>query len=468
MDIALWRLTASELSTLVRSGTVSASEVIEAHMERISAVNDEVNAVTDVFAAEARAAAVELDRLWAAGHRSGPLAGVPFTVKDNTDVAGHATSHGLERFRHFVATTDAPPVARLRAAGAIPIGHTNLPTLTIRGMHTVSDLYGHTRNPWDRGRTPGGSSGGDAVAVATGMAPIGLGNDAGGSLRLPAAFNGVAALKPSFGRCASDHRFGPVDPSLSSQIFPVDGPIARSVADLRLALGVLAGSDPSDPRTVPAPLVGRVPSGPVRVGVVRKPGGVIAHTDVLEALDQAALALDGAGYLLEEVSLPQLDEALKAYNGLIMTEFAQSWPIVKTLLGEGGGDYIEMTMDRCPPVDLPEYLRLTGVRLTIQREWAELLDRYPLLLAHVFAEPPVEPEMESSSPEGLARFVAGNMVNTASSFVGLPAVAVPTGVAHGLPQGVQVMGAMYREDLCLEATGVIEGSRRCITPIDPR
>lgn len=130
----------------------------------------------------------------------GPLAGVPFTVKESTAVEGVPTTFGVKRFRDLVAPADAPPVARLRAAGAIPVGHANIPTLILAGMHTRSELFGDTVNPWDPDRTPGGSSGGDGVAVATGMAALGLGNDSGGSIRIPAQFNGVAGLKPTSGR----------------------------------------------------------------------------------------------------------------------------------------------------------------------------------------------------------------------------------------------------------------------------
>lgn len=182
----LWRRSASELAALIASKQVSATEVVDAHLARIDAVNSKVNAVVRVLADEARSAAVEADRKVASGERIGPLHGVPVTVKENIDMAGLPTTWGVPALSGAVVPLDAPVVEKIRAAGGIPIGRTNLPDMGMR-IHTDSSLYGLTRNPWNRNRTAGGSSGGEAVAIATGMSPIGLGNDFGGSLRSPAS-----------------------------------------------------------------------------------------------------------------------------------------------------------------------------------------------------------------------------------------------------------------------------------------
>src|SRR5215471_9540710 len=189
----LWRMGAWELAERVRSREVSRREVVEAHLRRIEDVNPRVNAISVVLADEALAAAEDADR------GDGPLAGVPVTIKENIDVAGSATTFGIVPLREALAREDAPHIAELRAAGAIPIGRTNMPELGMR-WHTASALHGLTRNPWSAGHTAGASSGGDAVAVATGMTPLGMGNDGAGSLRWPAQCCGVAALRPSLGR----------------------------------------------------------------------------------------------------------------------------------------------------------------------------------------------------------------------------------------------------------------------------
>ncbi|AUY50932.1 amidase [Streptomyces sp. CB01881] len=470
MQDTIWTMTAAEQAAAVRSGEVSAVEVVDSHLARIAVVNPQVNAVTQLLADRAREAAAATDRHRAAGGQLGPLAGVPFTVKESTPVEGVPTTFGVKRFRDLVAPADALPVARLRAAGAVPIGHSNMPTLILSGMHTRSELFGDTANPWDAGRTPGGTSGGDAVAVATGMAALGLGNDSGGSVRIPAQFCGVTALKPSTGRFPADRRvLGPDDPGPATQFLVTDGPLARSVDDLRLAYEVLAGSDPRDPWAVPVPVRGARLPGPVKVAVVADPGGHGVHPAVRAAVGTAAEALRDAGYDVREVpDVPRLDEALEAYDRITVTEFAPSWPAVRGLLGEGGDRFIGMMMERVRPATSDELVRLMGTWLNIRRSWAEFLDEYPLLLAPVFTEPPVGPGLESRDRAGRDRVASAMRLCSVTSFVGVPGVAVPTGVTDGLPVGVQLVGRPFREDLCLDAAQAVEDRLGVFTPVDPR
>ncbi|HYA98932.1 MAG TPA: amidase family protein, partial [Ktedonobacteraceae bacterium] len=195
----LWRMSAKELAEAIRSRQISSQEVVEAHLRRIEAVNPSVNAVTVVLGEQAIEAAKAADRVVAAGDALPPFHGVPFTIKGNIDLAGTPTTHGLKALSSAYPSRDAPVVERLKATGAIPIGRTNLPNFAIR-WHTDSELWGATVNPWDRSRTPGASSGGEAVALATGMSPLGIGNDMLGSLRWPAQCCGISALKPTLGR----------------------------------------------------------------------------------------------------------------------------------------------------------------------------------------------------------------------------------------------------------------------------
>ncbi|WP_101383674.1 amidase [Kitasatospora sp. GP30] len=470
MRDALWKMSAAAQAAAVRGGEISAAELVDSHLERIAEVNPRLNAVTQLLAEGAREAAVRTDRRRAAGEELGPLAGVPFTVKESTAIEGVPTTFGTPRFRDLVAPADAPPVARLRAAGAIPIGHSNMPTLILAGMHTRSELFGDTVNPWDPTRTPGGTSGGDAVAVATGMAALGLGNDSGGSVRVPAQFCGVAGLKPTTGRFPADHRIlGTDDPGPASQMLVTDGPFARTVADLRLAYEVLAGADPRDPRAVPVPAYGEPLPGPVKVAVVADPGGHGVHPAVRGAIAAAAEALRDAGYDVREVpDVPRLDEALEAYGRITVTEFAPTWPAVRRLLGDGGDRYIELAMQRTPPATADEFMKLMGTWMNIRRSWAEFLHEYPLLLGPSFTEPPVAPGLESRDRAGRDRVGSGMRLCTVTSFVGVPGVAVPTGLTDGLPSGVQIVGRAFREDLCLAAAQAIEDRLGILTPVDPR
>lgn len=195
----LWRMSALGMAEAIRTRQVSSQEVIEAHLRRIEAVDPVVNAVPVVLAEQALETAKAADRTVASGARLPRFHGVPFVVKSNIDVAGTPTTRGVKAFAEAFPKTDAPIVERMKAAGAIAIGRTNMPNIAVR-WHCESELYGQTFNPWDRARTPGGSSAAVAVALATGMSPLGLGNDGLGSLRHPAQCCGIAVLKPTLGR----------------------------------------------------------------------------------------------------------------------------------------------------------------------------------------------------------------------------------------------------------------------------
>ena len=252
----IWQLPATELAQRIARRQLSSAEVVDAHLARIDAVNPALNAVVRVLADEARAAAVKADQKLAAGETVGPLHGVPFTVKENIDMAGLPTTWGVPALAKAVAPVDAPVVERMRAAGAIPIARTNLPDMALR-VHTDSSLHGLTRNPWHPGRTAGGSSGGEAAALASGMSPIGLGNDIGGSLRNPANACGIASIRPSAGRVPDAGYVPAEDRLLAVQLMNVQGPMARRVADVRLGLQVLMGAHPRDPWSIDAPFEGR-------------------------------------------------------------------------------------------------------------------------------------------------------------------------------------------------------------------
>jgi amidase len=218
----LWRLSATDLAEAIRTKQASSREVVEAHLRRIEAVNPSINAVTIVLGEQAIEAAKAADRAVAAGGDLPRFHGVPFTVKGNIDLVGTPTTQGPRALVGAFPTLDAPVVERLKAAGAIPIGRTNLPTFALR-WHTDSELYGPTLNPWDRSRTAGASSAGEAAALATGMSPLGLGNDGLGSLRHPAQCCGISVLKPTLGRIPDATTTGPVDAPIGVQLTAASG-----------------------------------------------------------------------------------------------------------------------------------------------------------------------------------------------------------------------------------------------------
>ncbi|MCU1687539.1 MAG: Asp-tRNAAsn/Glu-tRNAGln amidotransferase subunit and related amidase [Amycolatopsis sp.] len=250
----LWRWSATELATGIRTGQVSAEAAARSCLDRIAEVNPALNALSGISERDTLAAARHADQAIAAGEDVGPLHGVPVAVKINTEQTGHATSMGVSAFADTISDGDAFCVAELRAAGAIMLGRSNSPAFALRWFST-NDLHGRTLSPWDPGRTPGGSSGGAASALASGMVPLAQANDIGGSIRYPSYSCGVVGIRPTVGRMPiwSDADKSGMDSPLSFQCMAVHGPMARTVSDVRLAFDVMSTVDLRDPFSVPAP-----------------------------------------------------------------------------------------------------------------------------------------------------------------------------------------------------------------------
>jgi amidase len=462
----LWRLSATELAEAIRSKQTSSQEVIEAHLRRIEAVNPSINAVTVVLAEQALEMAKTADRAAVAGAGLPPLHGVPFTVKENIDLTGTATTHGAKALADTYPRLDAPHVERMRAAGAIPIGRTNCPNFTLR-WHTDSELWGATVNPWDRSRTPGASSGGEAAALATGMTPLGLGNDGLGSLRWPAQCCGVSALKPTLGRIPHATTIEPVDAPIGVQLTAVEGPMARRVADLRAALEVMAGPSWRDPWTVPAPLRGPEAAKPVRVALVVDPADEGTATQVQEGVRRAAQALDDAGYAVEEVEPPSIDLAAKTLLDMLNTpEIRARWQMMSPVMPADTQRFMAAFYEVAGDPDPVTSVQSFAVRQSLLRAWGEFQETHPLIVAPIFTDIPFEAGTDLADGR-VAETIRGMRMTIAVNALGLPAVALPVGVGDGLPQSVQVIGPRYREDLCLDAAAALEDTVGIVTPIDP-
>jgi amidase len=463
----LWRLPAGELARLIAARQASSREVVEAHLRRIGEVNPRVNAITALLSDEALAAADAADRTIADGTPTGALHGVPFTVKENVDLAGLATTLGLRALDGAMPAQDAPVVRRLRAAGGIPLGHTNCPTLTLR-WHTDSELWGATVNPWDASVTPGASSGGEAAALATGMSPLGLGNDGLGSLRWPAQCCGIAVLKPTLGRIPHASSIEGVPSAIGAQLTTVQGPMARRVADLRAAFAVLAGPDRRDPWSLPAPLAGPEVPRPIRVAVVSSPCGDRVAPQVGEGLARAADALADAGYVVEEVEPPSIDLAARTLLLMLSTpDVHVMWQEAGAMLPEETHRFLRDFYEAAGDIDPVATLGAFGTRHSLLAAWSEFLEDHPLILGPISTEPPFAAGQDLA-PGAVAATIRSLRLTMAANALGLPAVALPVGIGAGLPQAVQLIGPRYREDLCLDAAQALEERLGIITPIDPR
>ena len=461
----LWRISATDLASAIRSRQVSSREVIEAHLRRIEAVNPAINAVTILLADQALAAATAADRAVAAGGDLPPLLGVPFTVKGNIDLAGTPTTQGLKMWAEAYPDRDAPHVERLRAAGAIPLGHTNLASMGVR-WHCVSELWGATINPWDRSRTPGASSGGDAAALATGMTPLGIGGDGLGSLRWPAQCCGISALKPTLGRIPAATTTGPADAPIGPQLMIVEGPMARRVADLRAALAVMAGPSWADPWSVPAPLRGPAPAKPIRVALVVDPASQGTAPQVKDGVQRAGRALEDAGYAVDEIEPPSVAAAARAALAMLNTpEVRAALPLVSVLPPDTQrflSAFYEAAGDPDPAATIQGFM----TRQSLLRAWGQFQEGHPLIVAPIYTGLPFETGTDLADG-AVAETIRGMRMAIAVNALGLPAVALPVGIADGLPQAAQVIGPRYREDLCLDAAAALEDRLGIITPIDP-
>jgi amidase len=464
----LWRQSATELAETIRTKRASSQEVVEAHLQRIDACNPSINAVVVVLADEALAAARAADRAVAGGAELPPFHGVPFTIKENLDVAGTPTTQGLKALSDAFPARDAPIVERLRAAGGIPIGRTNMPSGAIR-WHCESELWGATVNPWDETRTPGASSAGEAAAIATGMSPLGLGNDGLGSLRHPAQCCGVATLKATLGRVPQASSIGPGDLTpIGIQLTSVNGPLARRVADLQLAFEHIAGPTWRDPWTVPAPLRGPELPRPVRVAVVLDPASRGTAPQVQDGVRLAADALREGGYVVEELEPPGIEEAARILLVMLSTPGMRAgWEeSLRPIVPEPTRRFMSAFFGAAGEPDAVAVEQAFVSRHALLRAWGEFQATHPLIIGPIAAEPPRLAGTDLDDGQVAADIHSMRMAMAANT-LGLPAAALPVGTADGLPLAVQVIGPRYREDLCLDAAAVIEGQLGILTPIEP-
>ena len=465
MGNELWRESATTLADLIRSGACSSREIIEAHLERIEAVNPLVNAVVEVRPDEVRREADAADAAHKAGESLGPLHGVPFTIKINIDVAGYATSEGTVALKDFMATEDAPTVERMRASGAVALARTNMPDLGLR-VNTVSELYGSTHNPWRHGLTAGGSSGGEAAAIATGMSPIGLGNDIGGSLRNPAYACGIASIKPSRGRVPDYNASSTIDQAINAQVMLAQGVLARHVGDVRRGLEVVMGAHRRDPQSIDAPLEGREVSR--RVALVPEPSGGTTDPNVAEGVRVAGRALEAAGYEVEEIEPPMLFESYLAWAELQITSMNMTAPLLDLLLGEDAKRFIQLADAGFAPASAESMFLMHQSRWRVASEWRQFMTDYPLVVGPTWTQPPFELGFDVEDAESALKVIEMIRFVLPANLLGLPAACVPTGIVNGLPTVAQIIGNLLREDLCLDAAQVVEESVGVLTPIDPR
>lgn len=454
------RLSALAMADLIRRKQISPLELAEAHLRRIERLNPKLNAFVHVDVDRVRRDARAAE--WAVGQGAGlgPLNGVPISIKSSIDVAGLRCEAGSKLRDGYVAAHDAPLVARLRAAGAVILGVTNSPEL-LMAWETDNLLYGRTNNPWDLSRTSGGSSGGEAAAIAAHCSAGGVGSDGGGSIRMPAHFSGICGLKPTPGRIpATGHFPNSVGPFA---LIGVVGPMARTIADLQQMFEIMQGPDEGDPSAAPVPLrkIDHKDVRRIRIGYFEHDHRTPVTPETRAAVRSAALALERAGFRVTPFRPDGLETARQLWwkifgvagamllGPLIAGREHEISPILKEFSGWASAE---------PPHTAESLLNTWIQRDVLRMQVFTQMQECPILLCPVGAIPAFRHGERSWQVEGkLVKYLDAWSYCEWFNLLGMPAAVIPVGPSpEGLPIGVQVVGLPWQEELVLAVSTAIE------------
>lgn len=444
----------------IRQRKLSPVELVEAHLARIEKLNPKLNALVHVDADGARRQAQTAQAEVSRGGKLGPLHGVPLSIKSSIEVAGLRCESGTKLRSGLVAEHDAPLVVRLRQAGAIILAVSNTPEL-LMAWETDNLLYGRTNNPWDLSRTPGGSSGGEAAAIASGMSAGGVGSDGGGSIRVPAHFCGICGLKPTPGRIpATGHFPASVGPFA---LLGVVGPMARTVADLKVLFEVMQGRDDGDPSAAPVPVrwPGKDDVKRIRVGFFEDDGRTPVTPETRRAVGTAADALRRAGFQVEPFRPDGLELARELWwklfgiaGGMVLGPMmqgheAETSPALKEFCG-----WVAAEVSHSGATLLDTWIMRDVLRVQI----FEQMRNYPVLLCPVAAIPAFRHgERSWQVEEKTVKYLDAWSYSAWFNLLGAPAAVVPVGKSsEGLPIGVQIVARPWQEELVLSVAAALE------------
>jgi amidase len=430
----------TQLAAAIRAGHVSATEVLEAHLAQIATHNPTLNAIVIMDAERARERAREADKALARGEVWGPLHGVPFTLKDAHATAGVRTTTGFPPLANYVPQEDSPVAARLKKAGGILIGKTNVHMMLADPAQSINPIFGRTKNPWNSEHTPGGSSGGAAAALAAGMTPFEIGTDLTGSIRIPAHFCGVSGLKPTEHRVPLTGLIPGLPGPRPIRIMSCIGPMARTAEDLALLFAIIAGPDGRDTDVAPVPIeeTPQIELNRLRIAFAPTFPGFPVATEMREVVEEFAGRLSALGAVVEEAALPPVD-------------FQQELASTGALIGMMMGAFQPEEQER--PTTLAHYLEALDIRDQSIAAWEHFFEKWDVLLC-----PPsmmtAFPHCEPGSPLHVdGQEVSYWMVSahsTVFNYTGHPAVVLPYQLDHdGLPMGVQIVGKRWSEERLL-------------------
>ena len=454
-------LPAWQMAARIRDREITATELLEAHLAQIQRWNPRLNAFVCIDEERARAAAKAADEAVTAKRPSGPLHGVPVTIKSSIDVAGLRCEAGTRIRQGHVASADAPLVSRLKKAGAVILGNTTVPEF-LMAWETHSALYGRTDSAWNLERTPGGSSGGEAAAIAACCSAGGIGSDGGGSIRVPAHFSGICGLKPTPGRIPATGHFpasaGPF------ALIGVVGPMARTVRDVELMFQAIAGPDNGDPNAAPVPLrqIDSRSLHQTRIGYFEDDARTPVTPETRRAIQRSAECLRDAGFIVEPFRPEGLEEARQLWRVLFVDGVAmllrqayqgreaEMYSIVREIVEESTGD---------PPVTTERLLDTLFRRDALRERFLNQMERYPILLCPVNAVPAFRHGERSWTVEGRrVEYLDASSYSQWFNLLGNPAAVVPMDRSddEGLPIGVQIVGRPWDEERVLAVAAVLE------------
>ena len=448
---------ATELATLIRTKQVSSREVVQAHLDRIAAVNPKINAIVTLLAEQALNGADAADAAVAKGAELGPFHGVPFTIKDAVDTAGVLTQRGTKIFAGNIPSKDATVVTRFKEAGGIPLAKTNLPEFSC-WQETDNLVTGLTRNPWNLERTPGGSSGGESAAIAAGLSPIGIGSDVAISVRGPAALTGIVGLKATHGRIPYTGHW----PEVLNRYWHI-GPMARSIRDITTAFSIMQGSDGVDGYAIHAkdtlPANSRVAGKPIRVGWLAEPGFGPVDPEVSAAVAAAAALLKDAGCSVEAVRIPALEQ--NNYLNIAVTLYcAELGGYIRKAVGDRDEElhFIGKAYANLPPTPIADYVEAERKVDDLKSAFATYFEKYDVFLCPVipFTAPP--PGLAEYTVNGV-KVPSSNMMCATVPFnlTGLPGLSVPFSFSsEKLPINVQLVSRWFDEATILHLGQLIE------------
>jgi Asp-tRNA(Asn)/Glu-tRNA(Gln) amidotransferase A subunit family amidase len=456
-------LSAVAMAAQIREKKISPIELADAHLAKIERLNPKLNAYVQVDTERVRRAARAAEAAVARGTDIGPLHGVPISIKSSIAVAGMRCESGTRLRAGFVAVHDAPLVERLRNAGAIILGVTNTPEI-LMAWETDNLLYGRTNSPWDFERTPGGSSGGEAAAIAAGMSAGGVGSDGGGSIRVPAHFSGICGLKPTPGRIPSTGHF----PASSGPfaLIGVVGPMARTVADLKALFEIMQGPDDGDSCAAPVPLQwpGDAEVKQLRIGYFEEDGRTPVTPETRAAIRTAAEALGHAGFQVEPFRPEGLEEARLLWKKFFV---AAAGMLIRPMFHDRDRDLSPilkqfLEWSAAEPVLTGESLLDAWIRRDVARaDFLAEMKKYPILLCPAAAIPAFRHGERSWAIEGkTVNYLDAWSYTEFFNLLGNPGIVVP--VSHsseGLPIGVQIVGRPWEEEKVLAVAAVLE--REC-------